>query len=460
VSYLHGVLLALVCLTLGACALPAHFQRPDVAAELACRTGHLLGPERPPCDPAVLDGVDLTDGLSEDEAATLAVLNNPAYQRLLADLQLTRADLIAAREIRNPYVVTMLPVNLKQWELALYVPLDALLLRPRRTEAARFEAARVGVRLVQDGLNTIRDARVAYADLVLAQRRVQLARQGLELQRDVARIAEAQLQAGAIAELDAAALRLQVMFGQQQLVQAERDAGLARERLRFLMGLALSDVQVQPSLAVRPVTVTALDVQALVAEAVASRPDVLSVSQALGAAEERALLARYDFLNVLGLLPDLNSRGLKGFEAGPGLQMNVPIFNWNQGAKARAGAELARLDRQYVELRDTAAMEVRQAAIRLAQAQQELGIWHEQVLPQAESAMTSARKALEEDGTSLLLVLETTRQLLAAQQRELEAAAEIQRAVAELERSVGRRVFEEAPPLEEIVPPLLPEDVP
>jgi cobalt-zinc-cadmium efflux system outer membrane protein len=74
--------------------------------------------------------------------------------------------------------------------------------------------------------------------------------------------------------------------------------------------------------------------------------------------------------------------------------------------------------------------------------------------------MTSARKALEEDGTSLLLVLETTRQLLAAQQRELEAAAEIQRAVAELERSVGRRVFEEAPPLEEIVPPLLPEDVP
>ena len=45
-------------------------------------------------------------------------------------------------------------------------------------------------------------------------------------------------------------------------------------------------------------------------------------------------------------------------------------------------------------------------------------------------------------GVSLLLVLETTRQLRTARARELEAAAQVRRAVVELERSVGRRLFD------------------
>ena len=54
----------------------------------------------------------------------------------------------------------------------------------------------------------------------------------------------------------------------------------------------------------------------------------------------------------------------------------------------------------------------------------------------------SSQSALEEGQVSLLLVLETTRQLMTAQQRERDAEAQLRRALAELERSVGHRLMD------------------
>ena len=51
-----------------------------------------------------------------------------------------------------------------------------------------------------------------------------------------------------------------------------------------------------------------------------------------------------------------------------------------------------------------------------------------------------ARKALEENTVSMLLLLESTRQLIRGWRQELSALGEMRRATAELERSVGRRL--------------------
>ncbi len=118
------------------------------------------------------------------------------------------------------------------------------------------------------------------------------------------------------------------------------------------------------------------------------------------------------------------------------------MFHKNDGAVALAEANAERFRRQYVTLRDTAALDVRQAYLQLLQARQDSNIWRGQVLPEAQDAVQSAQEALKEDGVSLLMVLETTRQLLSARQRALEADAQTRRAIAELERSVGRRLFD------------------
>jgi outer membrane protein, heavy metal efflux system len=434
-----AAIVLLVTAFLAGCAAPFHFGRPCVSQGLYERTGEGLGPETFPCEFALPELANLDDGLSEDEAAAIGLWNNPGFQELLADLSITRADLIQAHQVTNPQLSTMFPLSVKQWELTLYVPVDVLLLRPRRVSAAQLESQRVAERLVQDGLNVVRDVRLAYADLKLAQSQARLSQAGRDRFAELARIAEARLKAGAVGELDIAPLRLEAQVSQERTVRAALEAEWARQRLRFLLGLSLVDeaFEISPDKEVPP---PGIDVESLVAEAVDSRPDLRAADLAVAAASQRHRLAHFDYLNVSAVLPDLNSKGIKGFEAGPGLQMMLPLFHHNQGAKARTAAEVERLERQFVRLRDSAALEVRQAAIRLEQAEQCHALWRDEIVPRGEAAADSARKALAEDGTPLLTVLETTRQWLTARQRELETAADLQRAVAELERSVGRRL--------------------
>ena len=73
---------------LSGCAAPAHWERDCVSGDLAERIGAGLGPELCPGDFTLPELADLSDGLSEDEAAAIGLWNNPGFQELLADLQI------------------------------------------------------------------------------------------------------------------------------------------------------------------------------------------------------------------------------------------------------------------------------------------------------------------------------------------------------------------------------------
>ncbi len=442
---------ALLAACLAGCACPPHCHVDFLAADLADRTGHSLGPDLLPCELMLPDIANLDDGLTEEEAAAVALWNNPNFQELLADLGITRADLIAACQLTNPQLSTMFPTSVKQWELTLLVPIDVLLLRPARVRTAQLETERVAERLVQDGLNTVRDVRVAYADANLTAAHAELARNMGARLDELARIAEARLAAGAVSELEIAPLRLEAKIGAERIARTERDERFAFERLRYSLGLALIEqpIVLAPESAM-PFQIG--DVQTLVNDAIDSRPDLMAAALAADAAWQRHHLAWFDYFGLGAALPDLNQGNALATQVGPGLQLSLPIFHQNQGAKARTAADARRLERQWIRLRDSAALEVRQAAARLDQAQTTHRQWHEQILPQAQAAADSAAKALAEDGVQLLVVLESTRQWLLAQQRDLETAADMERALAELERSVGRRLRDRAMPVAEPLP--------
>ncbi len=434
---------ALSILTAAGCVNPMHdlrhvgSLRHHVNVEMLARTDNSLAPR---CGGHTIpDFVVWEDGLSEEEATAVGIWNHPAYQALLADLSIARADVIEAAQIRNPSVVTMLPAGPKQWELALNVPLDVIWLRPTRVAAAQLESRRVAERLVQDGLNVMRDVRVAHIDWQIAARRAEIGQEILTLRTEVGRIAEARLKAGESAELEVSAVRLDAAVGQAELQRFVRDAELARERMRYLLGMQSNDLALWPEPA-NPISLGPIDVDELVAEAIVSRPDLRAIRLATRAAQQRASLARRDIWGLTGMLPDLNSRGSRGFEAGPGFTFNVPIFHQNQGAITRACAQAEQLQRQYNDQQGLVSLEVRQAFLQWKQAQQEWQLWRDHVVPQATEAVNSTQETLQEDAISLLLVLETTRQWLNARQGELDAEAQLCRAIAELERSVGRRL--------------------
>ena len=89
-------------------------------------------------------------------------------------------------------------------------------------------------------------------------------------------------------------------------------------------------------------------------------------------------------------------------------------------------------------IRDQIYQDVRVACRQLDQAQANLAILETEVLPNLSEAVSIAGKGFADGGTDYLLVLQTTTLYLDARGRILDQRAMQRRAIAELERSVGR----------------------
>src|SRR5262249_45557850 len=127
-----------------------------------------------------------------------------------------------------------------------------------------------------------------------------------------------------------------------------------------------------------------------------------------------------------------------------------PIFNFNEGAKARADAELKRAARQQQTVRNQIILDVYQAHARYAQARAELKVLDERVRPEVEAAISRAASAYREGNSPYVVVLEATRQLLDSRLRREQLHSDVRRAWADLERSVGHHL--DGKQLEEIQP--------
>ncbi len=417
------------------CSTP-HADLGDVPADVEWRSGHSLGSSEPGV--VLIPGtVTLEDGLSEDEAVTLALWNNAVFQEALADLGLSRAELVQAGMLPNPTLSMLFPVGAKPLELTAKYPLEAFWLRPRRLTVAKLDYDRTARRLVQGGLDLIRDVRLACADHMLANERHVLSETSVKLSQGIAGQAEARLRAGEASELEVANARIDVLQAQEQLARTSQDARLTRERLRFLAGLGAG--QWNSAFQAAPIPLDfPLDLGVLRTNALAARPDLRAAELGLEAEGKRVGLARAE---VYALTGSINAKDVgTDFLAGPGLDISIPIFNQNQGGIAQAKARFDKAARHYVTVRDRILFEVEEAHARLAQALGSFEKWRKHILPPLEESAMLAARSYGAGNVTYLFMLENDRKLSDAGLKAAEAAAELRRARAELERAAGQRL--------------------
>lgn len=429
---------ALIVFTLSGCQLKTYCQRPLVSAELEARAGQSLGDDTGPVETSIPPGVDMADGVTEREAVSVALWNNAAYQDLLADLGISSAQLLDAGLISDPQFQMFFPLGPKQLEFTAFQAVDVLWLQPVRVRAASLDLDRVTETMVQNGLNVMRDVRIAHANLLLAEQQAELANEAHSLRKQIAALAQKRLEAGDISGLEATTSQIDALQAQATAARAIQDVELAQQRLRVLMGLTMLTDQFH-GVANIEADVPEEDVDELVATALAMRPDLRAAEMAIQAASERSELARRQFMN-LDAIYDANGQGRDGYESGPGLRFTIPIFNRNQGGRAIADAQWRKAERQYVTVRDMIVLDVQTAHTQLQQAQQNLQLLRKEILPSLKEAEELARRNYENGGATYFLVLQTTSQYLDARMRELQLVADVRRAIAELERSIGMRL--------------------
>ncbi len=392
--------------------------------------------------------VNLADGLDRDEAVEIALWNNADFHEALSTLGIVRSDLQQAGLLRNPDFSLLFPTGPKQLEFAVGWAIDSVWQRPKRIRLARLAADRVASGLVATGLATIRDVRVAYADCLLADQRVLFEGRAEELQRELADMLLAAFRAGERSDLELRDARAAVASAHVRHSLAVNEREIAYSKLARLLGLN-SDIASTP-LSPAPASSrdalrlpgaategSVLDADALVGVAFIARPEFRSAEIAVAEAIAELGLQKVQIIRLRVVL-DANADGSEGFEMGPGLSAELPLFDHNQAGVARARSDLERASWAYVRVRRSIREQVEVAVSDHAHALDAWIQFRDIVLPEIDWRLSRAALQHDEGDLSRQVLLETERDALALRYQVALARADVDRTKARLEYSVGR----------------------
>jgi cobalt-zinc-cadmium efflux system outer membrane protein len=429
---------------LGGCVPKNSYTRKYVADRVKAQTAYDLNEKKEAGKFDLPASVVLSDGVTEDEAVAIALYNNAQFQTDLVAIAIANADLIDAGIIPNPLLRYLSPNGgiVAQGYINFYV--GAMLQRPRRVAASKREAHRTAENMVQRSFTLIRDVQVAYADLLLAKNRVQILGENAAIRSQMMTLTSSRLRNGDISELEATTVRVDSLSAVDNLLRAAQDTIILRNRFNALLGLNAIDTVLNLTPAAN-VAFTKIPKEEFLKIAFENQPELKAATAAVEAAGKRVGWERSKILNFTGVL---NGQKLKpsGDKNVPdtydlGLQMDIPIFNQNNGKVARAKADLEQASFQYIALRQRITLDIAEAYVRYELAYRSYDIWNNNVLPSLEEAVKLSQNSFGTGDVSYLPVLEATRLMLDARLRKAEVEAELRRSVSQLNFRIGKKLL-------------------
>jgi cobalt-zinc-cadmium efflux system outer membrane protein len=356
----------------GCASVPRDAGVGDVSRMVEERTGHRLSwhPAQP-VEPPVAEALEQQLGgeLGVERAVELALAHNRDLLAALEDLGLARADLIAARTVRNPILEGEYHFpgeEFSPYELGITQTLvDLLQLRRRRAAgAAGFEVARL--RVTAAVLGFAGEVRADYYTLQAAQAALAQQQTITAAAATAAELTQRQHDAGNVSDLDLESAQARYEQAKLDLARAQLDELEARERLLADLG-AMRSLPLRLAAQVPPPAEPEIAPEELEAGHEA-RLDLRLARAELDAARTARPLARaapFDELAV-GVHFDRESGG--EHSRGPTGSIPIPLFDRGLAARARAEATLRRAEQRVYALAVAALSQARAARERLVEA--------------------------------------------------------------------------------------------
>jgi len=388
----------------------------------------------------------LRDGLSQDEAVEVGLLTNPRLQAAFRRIGIAKAERVQAGLLGNP----SLGAALRRPSAGGSVAIEAALLGSladlwqidTREAVAQDALARRILEVAHEAASLAADLRAAYLDALAAARMLEVAEESHALASELVALVEARAQVRAATGID-------VNLAQIERLDADvdrRDARLrdtqARRRLVALLGwsrepedLVLTGTLVDGAL---PIGDTALLGRLALERRLEVRAARAALDEAVaGVRREQDLTVRVVDLGIAAERED-------GWSVGPGVDIELPVFDANETGVARALDEIARRERLLAAARLEVAHDVASARDRVQASREAAVLYTDGILPHAEATRALAREGYEAGETTLVAVIQAQREVLEARRalaRRLEEAA---LALADLERATGttREVLE------------------
>lgn len=431
------------------------------------------------------------------QAVAIGLANSRALALAVEALQQAHGRTVQARDAFNPTLtgqftfthldagqsfkfgqqtITIVNQDQRQLQAVASLPIDITGLLHTAKDQAQFEeiAARISVNQTQN--DTVLAIKNAFYNVLRAKALVVVAKE--TLQNDIDRLADAQkkLKAGTAAPFDVLSAQTEVANAQQQLIAAQSNVSLAIAQLNSALGIAidtpleisdagavenppdvpppsalqqLGNLEVPQNMETDQAAHSSLNLgsayDALVQEALKTRPEVLAADAQLAAARKGILLAQKSYLPSVAVSaqvtysPDAAGFAPKTTSGALVLSVSIPLYDGGQASAQleQARALVAQAETQRRNAIDQVELDVRSAYLNLLQARDRVAVAN-QALAEARESYRLATVRYTSGVSPILEVSNAQAALTQAEQNQVNALYDYNNARAALDRAVGR----------------------
>jgi len=390
--------------------------------------------------------------ISLDEAIQMALQHNHNLMAARTTIQQNEAEETTANLRPNPVFLgdsQFLPVfqpsqfsadyldNTAQFDLGVSYLFERGRKRQHRLQAARDQTAVTRSQVADNERSLTFSVASLFINVELAESTLELANQDLKSFQDTVDIAEVRYKAGDIGENDLLKIKLQLLQFQTDVSAAQLARVQGLSDLRQLLGYESigPDYDVAGAFDFQPIAGNLEDFQS---KAMQNRPDLRAAHLGVTAADSQLdlqkAIGKKDVTGQVSYthLGDINDLSLFG-------QIQMPIFDRNQGEIARAGFAIKQAKEQEKFASGQVMTDVRDAYEGVRSNDQIIGLYRSGYLKQAQDSRDISEFAYKHGAASLLDFLDAERSSRAIQLSYRQALASYLLALEQLREAVGTR---------------------
>ena len=404
--------------------------------------------------------LDPQNGLTESELAAQALARNPKLAAQRQGIEISKGGVVQARLRANPSLSVggLKEVNGEdnRFSVGGAVPLELFGRRARRTEVAEHKLDATQAAVADQERLLTQEVRVRFGETLAAVRNLEFVEQLLQANRKFLKLMEDRVREGAAPSLDADEVRVEVNRIDALRIDFQARAEMAMLALKEAVGIQPEEeLRLKGSLERAPLS---LDQARLLQIALAHRPDLAErrANEALALADLRqqqaqakpdatisasyerpnAGFARSAFDSTGNLRPIRQTFNYAVF----GIEINLPLFNRNQGAIAAATAEInsarSRIAASDLGIRH----EVAKNLVRHNSAQERVAVYRTGVRDQAARNLDVVRQIYTYGRIRLLDVIAEQRRYIDIETGYTDVLLDAYVARVALEQAVGTKL--------------------
>jgi cobalt-zinc-cadmium efflux system outer membrane protein len=324
--------------------------------------------------------------------------------------------------------------SITEYNFTVGQPLEWPAKRAARQRAAEAGVASAGAGVEEVRLNLVAEVKLAFYQLLLAERQAEMAEQNLTMVREVERVVKMRVTAGEATSFEAKKARVEGLKANLALTQARKAVRVARVGLDTATAGALGrNFSIKGDF---PSFRQQTDVDTLVALAFERHPTLR---------RQRSLVEQADYTverERQTRVPDLTVNagywreiGREAF--GAGLSVPLPFWYQRQGEITTAMGTKHRAEAELLRIRNELGRAIQQDLQDAQTAREQIELFENDLLQQAQETLRIAQFSFQQGASDLLDLLDAQRVYRQTQLDYAQARFQLSVAVTRLERAIG-----------------------